>query len=71
MERDEVGSLEHEKRGERDEKKGLKAKREEERRGNESRVLMEESRELRNGVGSRRWSTGFRSIRSTIRWVRL
>lgn len=47
-EREEAGSLEHEKRGERDEKKGLKAKREEERGGNESRVLMEERRELRN-----------------------
>ena len=47
-EREEAGSLEHEKRGERDEKKGLKANREEERGGNESRVLMEERRELRN-----------------------
>lgn len=66
-----MGSLEHEKIGERDEKNGLKAKREEERGGNESRVLMEERRELRNWVRSWRWSSGFRSIRSTIRWARL
>jgi hypothetical protein len=62
-------SLEDERRGEREESKGLKAKREVERGGKERRVLAEAMREMRNGVGSERWRSGFRSMRRTMRWV--
>lgn len=62
-------SLEEERRGEREERKGLKAKREVERGGKERRVLAEAMREMRNGVGSERWRSGFRSMRRTMRWV--
>lgn len=41
-------SLEEERRGEREEKKSLKEKRDEDKGGNERRVLVEERRELRN-----------------------
>lgn len=72
-EREEVGtkrcSLEEERRGEREEKKNLKEKREEDRGGKERTVFEEERRELRNWVWSERWRIGFRSIRRTMRWV--
>jgi hypothetical protein len=72
-EREELGtkgcSLEEERRGESEESKGLKAKREEERGGKERRVLAEAMTEMRNGVGSERWRRGFRSMRRTMRWV--
>lgn len=43
----EVGSLEEERSGERDEKKGLKAKREEDKGGKARRVLAEETTAVR------------------------
>lgn len=62
-------SLEEDSKGEREEKKSLNAKREDEIGLKERKVLVEERREMMNGAGSWRWRSGFRSMRSTIRWV--
>ena len=62
-------SLEEDRKGEREEKKSLKENRDEERGVKEMRVLMEETREVINGAGFWRWSSGFRSMSSTMRWV--
>lgn len=53
-ERDGKGSFEEERRGEKDEKKNLKAKREDERGGNEIRVFVEAERMVKYGSGSSR-----------------
>ena len=65
------GSFEEERRGEREEKKGLKENREEDRGGKERSVLKEEIRVLRYGFGSWRWRSGFKSISRTMCWVLL
>ena len=54
---------------EREEKKGLTEKREDARGGNEIRVFTAAERAFKYGFGSRRWSSGLRSIKRTIRCV--
>lgn len=62
-------SLEEDSKGEREEKKSLKENREEEIGVKERRVLMEDTREVMNGSGFWRWSSGLRSMSSSTRWV--
>lgn len=62
-------SLEEESRGEREEKKNLNAKREEEREENFKRVSDELRIAVRYELGFRRWRSGCRSMRKTMRWV--
>ena len=62
-------NLDNERRGESEEKKSLKEKRDEERGGKNRRVLADVRIELIYAVGFGKRRSGLRSMSRTMRWV--